>query len=800
MRRICRTWLLVCFLLVAEFSRGQTAGAGAAQPLPIVQGGHAQAVVVLAPDAGPLEKAAASDLVKYVALMSGARLEVQSSKPGATSMNQTAIIIGRAALAEDRTLATALAQAAKKRPLVNSDAIVLRRVGRHVLVAGNNDRAHYFAVSKLLQDWGCRWYMPTNFGEVVPEHADLSVGSLDYAYGPPFEIRSYWLSWNGDETGEGDFQRRNFANATTLPTAGHALGMWTKNLIPPGKSALNVPLAEPATAQEVVRQIEGDYAKGVPGISLSIEDGIYSNDSPADRAYQAGILDKYMMAFSNTDAVLTLYNNVAANLRAKYPDSPTKLGALAYSNVTLPPQRVTHIEPNIVIWLAPIDIDPNHGMDDPNSPPRQEYRGIMERWAKLLDGRLAIYDYDQGELVWRDLPDPSQQAFAQDVKHYRDAGILGVDTESRGATATTFLNLYFRLQLLWNPDFDVNAALAEFYPAFYGPAAAPMADYWNAIFDAWKNTIATEHEYFMAPAIYTPELVARLRTSLEAAKATIAPLRAKANLTRNEKLYLERMRFTELSFAVIENYMAMVQAAATGADYQQAAVAGERALQAREELTAMNPTFTTYKTIGESGPAWFPGEVQQMRDLAALTDGTKGTLVLKTPLTWAFHRDDHDTGIARGWAYTPADLSYWRSLPAPPAPADRKDYPSQWETLRTDLYMQAQGIRHPDRQSFTGYYWYQTELDLTPDQAKGDIHLLFPGLFNTRWLYVNGALVDYKTAAEPWWQGDYKFSWDVPVAGRLHAGKNLVTLRGLVGHHFGGMFRRPIVYRARAVN
>jgi hypothetical protein len=89
--------------------------------------------------------------------------------------------------------------------------------------------------------------------------------------------------------------------------------------------------------------------------------------------------------------------------------------------------------------------------------------------------------------VWRDLPNPSQYAFAEDVKHYRKAGILGVSTESRGASATTFLNLYFRLQLMWDPDANVDAMLAEFYSKFYGPAAAPMANYWNAIFAAWKK-------------------------------------------------------------------------------------------------------------------------------------------------------------------------------------------------------------------------------------------------------------------------------------------------------------------------
>ena len=47
-----------------------------------------------------------------------------------------------------------------------------------------------------------------------------------------------------------------------------------------------------------------------------------------------------------------------------------------------------------------------------------------------------------------------------------------------------------------------------------------------------------------------------------------------------------------------------------------------------------------------------------------------------------------------------------------------------------------------------------------------------------------------------WWYNDYKFEWDVDVAGQLKPGKNTITLRLHNPHHLGGMFRRPFLYRA----
>ena len=61
---------------------------------------------------------------------------------------------------------------------------------------------------------------------------------------------------------------------------------------------------------------------------------------------------------------------------------------------------------------------------------------------------------------------------------------------------------------------------------------------------------------------------------------------------------------------------------------------------------------------------------------------------------------------------------------------------------------------------------------------------------------MNGKLVEHRTVREPWWRTDYRFEWDVDLRGKVQPGKNVITLRGFNPHHFGGMFRRPFLYRA----
>ncbi len=791
--------LVLLTLSGACMHRGALAGDLTGGLLTIVAQGKAAAKVAVAPTAGAQERAAAEDLVKYIEMMSGGRPELVDTADGvATALKEDAplLLVGEVALKANAVLARRIRAAAKKKAILAADAIGLLREGNRVYLAGNNDESHYFAVAELLWRWGCRWYLPTEFGECVPEVSTLTVGELDYTYGSPFEIRGYWISWNGDGRGRPEFQRRNMmvSGRRGFPSTGHALGRYTRDA-PGSKGKFQFPITAPETAAHIAAKLDESYAKG-DLLSIGMEDGNYDSDYPGDVELIKLQWDKYMMRWSVTDPMLQLYNNVARILREKHPASQAKLGFLAYANMTIPPVREMKAEPALFCELAPIDIDPIHGMDDADSPPRQEYRDMLHKWAEIMDGRLAIYDYDQGMLVWRDLPNPSHQAFRQDVKHYRDAGILGINTESRNAIGTTFLNLFFRGRLMWNPDEDVDSLLTEFYPKFYGPAAKPMEAYWSAIYEAWTDTIVTEHEHFVAPAIYTPALIESLRKSLAEAERIVAPLARKANPTRQERLVADRMKFTRLSFDIIDGYLSMVRAAATEGDYAKAAAIGEKTLAVRESMTDMNGTFTTYRRIGERGTAWWPGEVRQYAKLAEFTAGTNGTLIRKLPLEWAFRRDKNRVGVEKNFATQLVDLAYWTANRTNYTIRTLKDYPDEWEMLRTDLYAQAQGVRDPDRQSFTGDMWYRADVDLTADEIKGKVHLLFPGLFNECWLYVNGEEVAYRKQGVLWWLNNYAFEWDVDLAGKLKPGANTIALRANCEHHFGGMFRRPFLYRA----
>ena len=263
---------------------GEMAGDATDNVLMIAKNGKSDAMIVVSPEAGKEEKLAAQDLAKYIEMMTGATVKIVNTPEKiaqALKSKHPLLIIGEEALRIDPSLKKRLKRVQKHKKVLRSDAIVLKRKGNRIYLAGSSDESHYFAVAELLKEWGCRWYMPTEFGECIPEQKSLSIGKLDYVYASPFEIRSYWLSWYGDKTGKDAFQRRNFMTTDKggMPPTGHAIGRYVKGL---GKSIWSIPLTDPKTAEYIAVQVEKMYAAG-KDFSLSMEDGIYSSDYPKDQ-------------------------------------------------------------------------------------------------------------------------------------------------------------------------------------------------------------------------------------------------------------------------------------------------------------------------------------------------------------------------------------------------------------------------------------------------------------------------------------------------------------------------------------
>jgi len=143
-------------------------------------------------DAGsPQQKVhlAAHDLQHYVEMSTGAKLPIVSDKE---EFDGAAIPVGASRRTDLLGLDIPDGFTAERR---EEEYMILCR--DNTLVLAGNDLAHYhgtpYAVYEFLNRLGVRWFMPSEFGEVVPRMKTIRVDEIDFRDKPDFALRNWWL-------------------------------------------------------------------------------------------------------------------------------------------------------------------------------------------------------------------------------------------------------------------------------------------------------------------------------------------------------------------------------------------------------------------------------------------------------------------------------------------------------------------------------------------------------------------------------------------------------------------------------
>ena len=172
---------------------------------------------------------------------------------------------------------------------------------------------------------------------------------------------------------------------------------------------------------------------------------------------------------SISDRVFGLANEVAREVRKELPGR--MVGCLAYNQHSEPPSM--ELEPNLYVQLCAGFI---------RGPYSHEQ--LLDLWPKKCQN-LGFYEYFSVWLWDFDrLPGGNAanlKYFRERIRRYRDAGATSIDAESGNNWGVHGRGYYLAARLMWNPDADVNALLADFYEKAFGPAAPAMRRYYERI-------------------------------------------------------------------------------------------------------------------------------------------------------------------------------------------------------------------------------------------------------------------------------------------------------------------------------
>ena len=199
---------------------------------------------------------------------------------------------------------------------------------------------------------------------------------------------------------------------------------------------------------------------------------------------------------SRTTRFVKTVNEIAARVWAEYPEADLRMWA--YLDYRALPQGVRP-DSRLKLWFCPHGRCYAHALDDPKCARNVEMFDLLRGWQKLVR-KVYLYDY---LTCTPNLYTCNEAVEAHDIRLYRALGLIGWKNEAAfsdaahlgkgAATAAERLPsvwqwLYVTGHLLWDPDLDETALLADAEAKYYGAAYPAMAKYQALRRKLWSET------------------------------------------------------------------------------------------------------------------------------------------------------------------------------------------------------------------------------------------------------------------------------------------------------------------------
>jgi hypothetical protein len=705
---------------------------------------------------------AVKDLAHYLGKMSGATIEVVT---GPAPGGLIPVFIGERAV-------EAFGKPQKSAPFQQGFRVVVSAKGVGLL--GESDLATSYAIYEVLDRLGCRWFMPSEWGECVPELKTVTLAEMDFNSAPGTIYRGIWQA-------DADYKRRNRLGGMPL-SASHALDDYLRDDIKNHPDWVAVykgkPVApitkwtRPEIANAMADKIVAYLDKGTYkwSASLSPQDGIEFDESE-DPKFDAGDWDPQWNMNSLTDRLMLLCNRVATRVTAKYPD--VLFGVIAYVNYNRPPVR-EKLHPNIVPVIAPISYCRAHPMTEEGDPDAATLRGLIEGWGKAakMTGNY-YYCWFLGEQT---APNPMMTKWSVDVPFALKNGCQFFQPETDATFESTMHALWMGPRLAWNPALKPAALLQDLHTRFYGNAASEMAAYWDFVDHVWVDTKEYSGAGHGHLKRFTPERMKKMRELLNAAIGRAKSTREKFRVTMaNESLILFEL-YMKMRWDLAEGRFARL-------DSDSLTWIGRRHAMAERYRPQYAFSARQYGAGGVWGDnngvdfftAWYKGTYDDAARIA------KWFELLTTPpmRQWRFEIDKDKKGESLGWTKPGFDDSKWRTT---------DPVLDSWSSL---------GHHH-----YYGRMWYRTNAQIPVTKGK-KTYLWIGATDGSAKVFVNGKHVPYvapdgKTAEE---FNGYMVpaSWNVTDA--LKDGANQITVlterKEMMEVGTGGIMGPVAIYRER---
>ncbi len=528
--------LILPLLVIASVS------ARAAQPMTITKAGKPMATIVLGADATAPERFAAKQLADTIEQISGARLTVTDT----ASVTGAKIYVGQTASVKRLVKGFDW-------ELLRRDGILIRTVGKDLVLAGDRPRGSIYAVQELLETkMGVRWFAEDTTR--IPPKSTISLPDMNVCYTPKLMYReAYYRSVQGKDGLFPVHMRMNGQHQQIEPEMG---GHYTLlgfvhtfyRLLPTEKYfaahpewyALNkgkrvnvdsqLCLTNPDMKRELIKNALGWIQQQPEAGIISISQNDSFNPCQCDNCTRL-----VKQTGSESGALVSFVNDVAAEIEKQYPDFLVETLAYQYTR-----KAPTNIKPhdNVIVRLCSIEND--FGRPITAAQNADFYKDLTD-WRKISK-RLYVWNYVVNFSNYL-IPHPNITNLGADLRTYTENNVVGMFEQGDSfnvAASMQPLKTYLMAKLMWNPNQPEQPIIQEFMEAYYGSAGKPLLKALKSFEAIVQRSPEKRLTCFMpAPSdIYTMKDLVALKGYYDQAEAAVA----------NDAVMLERVQVQRLAF------------------------------------------------------------------------------------------------------------------------------------------------------------------------------------------------------------------------------------------------------------
>jgi len=483
----------------------------AAQRVPaqscLVSEGVSHYQILIPEQADIVERFAAEELQKYLALISGATLEIAHSSSGHV------ISVGETELAKDKNVSVP-----SRYP--GDDGFRIQSDGQYLILLGANPRGTLYAVYSYLERLGCRWYAPSfeyynGKHEYVPKVHEIALEKSEILDQPDWRYRIKDIDQGralNAATGKAviEWMGKNRVNilAAGIPKRNDSYKPWNvlrTHLLPElEKRGISVELGkhnvynlclppwryfsshpewygtedgEPkhgdgyvfSTAnQEAVKE----FVKNVLLLIKEYPEMRVFQFWPPDYPWGWSESPQDLALGSITDRHAMLVRTVAEAVKKEYP----KLGVqfLAYHEYVKPPTNMSFPD-NTRMDFCPIGRSYQDRIYGASNTINARYNQYLKEWTSgAYKGDVVLYSY-YAKYIWHSLPVVIPNMISDEIRYYDSLGLKGMSMYCVPANWFTYeVNHYLVARASWDTSTDPNEFMHEYCGIRFGGAREQM--------------------------------------------------------------------------------------------------------------------------------------------------------------------------------------------------------------------------------------------------------------------------------------------------------------------------------------